>query len=75
MKMLVFYGISYQRLTQAFQQTFGIHPAFFARAPGRVNLIGKPEAIAKLMIAQVNMLIIADILCFQWPSQMTWSLQ
>lgn len=30
-----------QRVTEAFQQQFGGRPAFIARAPGRVNLIGE----------------------------------
>lgn len=31
----------YQRITERFKEKYGMHPEFFARAPGRVNIIGE----------------------------------
>ena len=31
----------YERIKQKFMTAYGVEPEFYARAPGRVNLIGK----------------------------------
>ena len=31
----------YSRITERFKEKYGMHPEFFARAPGRVNIIGE----------------------------------
>lgn len=35
----------FQLLKEAFQKKYGEEPSFYCRAPGRVNIIGKPTNI------------------------------
>lgn len=45
--------IKYDLLSENFEKKFGLRPEFFARAPGRVNLIGN-----KIFYINLNLILV-----------------